>query len=118
MPLTDEGDLKVDLQHLAKITHGFVGADLNALCREAAMKALRRYLPKFNLEDEEIPQDVLDELEVHNGDFLEALKEIQPSAVREVFIEDPDVKWEDIGGLDHAKQELKEITGGESVQED
>jgi transitional endoplasmic reticulum ATPase len=109
MPLTDEGDLKVDLQHLAKITHGFVGADLNALCREAAMKALRRYLPKFNLEDEEIPQDVLDELEVHNGDFLEALKEIQPSAVREVFIEVPDVKWSDIGGLDEAKQELKEV---------
>ncbi|MHA1943262.1 MAG: CDC48 family AAA ATPase [Candidatus Thorarchaeota archaeon] len=109
MPLTTEGDLKVDLQHLAKITHGFVGADLNALCREAAMKALRRYLPQINLADEEIPQDVLDELEVHNGDFLEALKEIQPSAVREVFIEVPDVKWSDIGGLDEAKQELKEV---------
>ncbi|MHA2027099.1 MAG: CDC48 family AAA ATPase [Candidatus Thorarchaeota archaeon] len=109
MPLTDAGELKVDLQHLAKITHGFVGADLNALCREAAMKALRRYLPKFNLEDEEIPQDVLDELEVHNGDFLEALKEIQPSAVREVFIEVPNVKWSDIGGLHEVKQELKEV---------
>ncbi len=109
MPLTSEGEGKVDLQHLAKITHGFVGADLNALCREAAMKALRRYLPQINLADEEIPQDVLDQLEVHNGDFLEALKEVQPSAVREVFIEIPDVKWSDIGGLDEAKQELKEV---------
>ncbi|MFW9792951.1 MAG: CDC48 family AAA ATPase [Candidatus Thorarchaeota archaeon] len=109
MPLTSEGEGTVDLQHLAKITHGFVGADLNALCREAAMKALRRYLPQINLAEEEIPQDVLDKLEVHNGDFLEALKEIQPSAVREVFIEVPDVKWSDIGGLDGAKQELKEV---------
>ncbi|MFW9808742.1 MAG: AAA family ATPase, partial [Candidatus Thorarchaeota archaeon] len=109
MPLTSEGEGTVDLQHLAKITHGFVGADLNALCREAAMKALRRYLPQINLADEEIPQDVLDQLEVHNGDFLEALKEIQPSAVREVFIEVPDVKWSDIGGLEEAKQELKEV---------
>ncbi len=81
MPLTAEGDGKVDLQVLAKKTHGFVGADLQALCREAAMKALRRYLPKINLEDDEIPQDVLDQLEVHNGDFVEALKEIFPSAV-------------------------------------
>ena len=109
MPLTTEGDGTVNLQNLAKITHGFVGADLNALCREAAMKALRRYLPKIDLEADEIPQDVLDKLEVHNGDFLEALKEIQPSAVREVFIEVPDVKWSDIGGLDTAKQELKEV---------
>jgi len=109
MPLTTEGDGTVNLQNLAKITHGFVGADLNALCREAAMKALRRYLPQIDLEAEEIPQDVLDKLEVHNGDFLEALKEIQPSAVREVFIEVPDVKWDDIGGLDLAKQELKEV---------
>ncbi|MFW9835230.1 MAG: CDC48 family AAA ATPase [Candidatus Thorarchaeota archaeon] len=109
MPLTTEGDGTVNLQNLAKITHGFVGADLNALCREAAMKALRRYLPEIDLEAEEIPQDVLDKLEVHNGDFLEALKEIQPSAVREVFIEVPDVKWSDIGGLDTAKQELKEV---------
>jgi transitional endoplasmic reticulum ATPase len=109
MPLTTEGDGTVNLQNLAKITHGFVGADLQALCRESAMKALRRYLPQIDLEAEEIPQDVLDKLEVHNGDFLEALREIQPSAVREVFIEVPDVKWSDIGGLEKAKQELKEV---------
>jgi transitional endoplasmic reticulum ATPase len=109
MPLTAEGDGAVDLQKLAKTTHGFVGADLYALCREAAMKALRRYLPQINLEDEEITNDVLEELEVHNGDFLEALKEVQPSAVREVFIEVPNVRWSDIGGLDEVKQELVEV---------
>lgn len=109
MPLTDEGDLKVDLQQLAKKTHGFVGADLQALCQEAAMKALRRYLPKINLEEEELPQDVLDQLEVHNGDFFEAMKEIQPSAVREVFIEVPNVHWSDIGGLEEVIQRLEEV---------
>jgi len=109
MPLTDSGDLKVDLQLLAKKTHGFVGADLQALCREAAMKALRRYLPKINLEDEELPQDVLDQLEVHNGDFVEAMREIQPSAVREVFIEVPNVRWTDIGGLEEVIQRLEEV---------
>ena len=109
MPLTTEGHLKVDLGHLAKITHGFVGADLQALCRESAMKALRRYLPEIDLQAEEIPQEVLDKLEVHNDDFIGALREIQPSAVREVFIEIPDVKWSDIGGLDKAKQELVEV---------
>jgi transitional endoplasmic reticulum ATPase len=109
MPLTTEGDGTVNLQNLAKITHGFVGADLQALCRESAMKALRRYLPQMDLETEEIPQDVLDILEVNNEDFLAALKEIQPSAVREVFIEIPDVKWSDIGGLEKAKQDLVEV---------
>ena len=109
MPLTAEGDGKVDLQVLAKKTHGFVGADLQALCREAAMKALRRYLPKINLEDDEIPQDVLDQLEVHNGDFVEALREIFPSAVREVFIEIPNVHWTDIGGLEDVIQKLVEV---------
>ncbi|MFX1417142.1 MAG: CDC48 family AAA ATPase, partial [Promethearchaeota archaeon] len=109
MPLTSEGDTRVDLQSLARITHGFVGADLNALCREAAMKALRRYLPKINLEEEEIPPEVLDQLEVNNSDFLGALREIQPSAVREVFIEVPNVKWTDVGGLEDVKQELIEV---------
>ncbi|MHA2133004.1 MAG: CDC48 family AAA ATPase [Candidatus Thorarchaeota archaeon] len=109
MPLTTKGEDEVKLQRLAKITHGFVGADLNALCREAAMKALRRYLPKIDLQEEEIPQEVLDELEVTNTDFLEALREIQPSAIREVFLEIPDVRWSDIGGLEEAKQELIEV---------
>ncbi len=109
MPLTTEGDEKVELERLAKITHGFVGADLNALCREAAMKALRRYLPQIKLEEEEIPPDVLDQLEVTNEDFIGALREIQPSAVREVFIEVPNVHWSDIGGLHDEKQELIEV---------
>ncbi|NHJ12125.1 MAG: AAA family ATPase [Candidatus Thorarchaeota archaeon] len=109
MPLTSEGEKTVNLQNLAKTTHGFVGADLHALCREAAMKALRRYLPQFNLEDEEIPEEVLEELEVNNDDFVGALREIQPSAVREVFIEIPNVKWEDIGGLEDVKQKLIEV---------
>lgn len=109
MPLTAEGEGKVDLQHLAKITHGFVGADLQALCREAAMKALRRYLPQINLDEDEIPEEVLEQLEVNNDDFLGALREIQPSAIREVFIEIPNVHWDDIGGLSEAKQELIEV---------
>ena len=109
MPLTEEGDLRVDLAALANRTHGFVGADLHALCREAAMKALRRYLPKINLDEEEIPQDVLEQLEVTNDDFLGALREIQPTAVREVFIEIPNVRWSDIGGLQEVKDTLIEV---------
>ncbi len=109
MPLTTEGENIVDLQYLAKVTHGFVGADLQALCREAAMKALRRYLPQINLEEEEIPQEVLDKLEVNAEDFLGALREVQPSAIREVFVEIPNVRWEEIGGLANEKQELIEV---------
>jgi transitional endoplasmic reticulum ATPase len=109
MPLTTEGDNRVDLQDLARVTHGFVGADLQALCREAAMKALRRYLPHINLAEEEIPQEVLDQLEVNSEDFAGALREVQPSAVREVFIEIPNVRWEEIGGLAAEKQELIEV---------
>ncbi|MEE8181711.1 MAG: AAA family ATPase, partial [Candidatus Thorarchaeota archaeon] len=109
MPLTEEGDLRVDLAALASRTHGFVGADLHALCREAAMKALRRYLPKINLDEEEIPEDVLEQLEVTNDDFLGALREIQPTAVREVFIEIPNVRWSDIGGLQEVKDTLIEV---------
>jgi transitional endoplasmic reticulum ATPase len=92
----------------AGITHGFVGADIEVLVKEAAMKALRRYLPKINFEDEAIPADVLESLEVNRQDFLDALKEVQPSALREVAIEIPNVNWDNIGGLDEIKKELKQ----------
>ncbi|MBI2529919.1 MAG: CDC48 family AAA ATPase [Candidatus Diapherotrites archaeon] len=104
MPLAKD----VDLDHFANITHGFVGADLSALGKEAAMKALRRYLPEINLEDETIPQEVLEKLEVNREDFINGLKDVQPSALREVTIEIPNVKWEDIGALDHVKEELRQ----------
>jgi len=104
MPLAKD----VDLNRLAEMTHGFVGADLAALCREAAMKALRRYLPKIDLSQERIPLEVLEQLEVTMQDFLEAYKEITPSALREVYVEIPNVKWSDIGGLEQVKQELRE----------
>ena len=98
----------VDLDYFAGITHGFVGADLEALTKESAMKALRRYLPKINLEEETIPPEVLETLEVKRDDFQEALKDVQPSALREVAIEIPNVKWNDIGGLEGLKDELKQ----------
>jgi transitional endoplasmic reticulum ATPase len=104
MPLAKD----VDLERLADITHGFVGADIAALCKEAAMHALREILPKINIE-EEIPTEILNALEIKSEDFYEALKGIMPSAMREVFIEAPKVKWEDIGGLEQAKQELVEV---------
>ncbi|MEM4256808.1 MAG: CDC48 family AAA ATPase [Candidatus Diapherotrites archaeon] len=104
MPLSND----VDLDYFASITHGFVGADLEALVKEAAMKALRRYLPKINLDEETIPAEVLESLEVKRADFLEALKDVQPSALREVTIDVPDVRWSDIGGLDDLKVELKQ----------
>ncbi len=98
-----------DMEELAGITHGFVGADLSALAKEAAMSVLRKVLPTFNLkEDEEIPQEILKKLIVTNVDFFEALKVVRPSAMREVLVEKPNVKWGDIGGLENIKQELKE----------
>ncbi len=98
----------VALDYLAGITHGFVGADIEALAKEAAMKALRRYLPEINLDEETIPPELLEKLEVTKDDFQEALKDVQPSALREVAIEVPNVKWEDIGGLAGVKLELKQ----------
>jgi len=104
MPLTND----VNLNTLSSGTHGYVGADLAALCREAAMKALRRYLPEINIEEEEVPPEILDKIEVRMEDFMYAFKEIQPSAIREVMIEIPNVHWLDVGGLDEVKQELIE----------
>jgi len=103
MPLAEA----VSLESFADITHGFVGADMEALCKEAAMHALRKILPEIDIE-EEIPPEVIDRLKVTNEDFYEALKNVEPSAMREVFIEVPQVRWGDVGGLDNARQELME----------
>jgi len=103
MPLAED----VDINKLAEITYGFVGADLAALAKEAAMRSLRRIVPEINI-DEEIPPEVLEKIRITGEDFEEALKTIEPSAMREVFVEIPDIHWEDIGGLDNAKQELIE----------
>jgi len=97
------------ITELASVTHGFVGADLSSLAKEAAMVVLRRLLPKLNLkEDEEIPQEVLMGLRVTKGDFDESLKVVRPSAMREVLVETPNITWDDVGGLDNIKQELME----------
>ncbi|RMF89294.1 MAG: AAA family ATPase, partial [Methanobacteriota archaeon] len=96
------------LNELAEVTHGFVGADIEALVKEAAMNALRRILPDINLEEESIPPEILERLEVTRKDFLEALKTVEPSALREVFVEVPDITWSDVGGLLEVKQTLKE----------
>ncbi|MFO8132825.1 MAG: CDC48 family AAA ATPase [Thermoplasmatota archaeon] len=98
----------VDLDHFADITHGYSGADIAALSKEAAIRALRRVLPEIDFEEENIPADVLNKIQVTENDFYEAFKAMSPSALREVFIEKPNVTWEDIGGLDEAKQALRE----------
>ncbi|WP_303247937.1 CDC48 family AAA ATPase [uncultured Methanobrevibacter sp.] len=103
MPLSED----VNLEEFAAVTHGFVGADLESLCREAAMRVVRRIIPDIK-SDEEISEDVLKKIIVEPKDFKEALKEIQPSALREVIVQVPDVKWDDIGGLGNVKQELQE----------
>ena len=105
MPLTKD----VNLEELSAKTHGFVGADIEGLAKEAAMNVLRKVLPKLKLEEEsEIPQEVLESLKVSKKDFDDALKIVRPSAMREVLVETPNVKWGDVGGIDTAKQELKE----------
>ena len=104
MPLADD----VDLDWLADRTHGYSGADLSALTKEAAMAALRSVLPDVDLEAEEIPREVLNKISVTKDDFKSALRDMQPSTMREVLIEKPNVKWEDIGALEEPKQELKE----------
>jgi len=99
----------VDLAKLAEITHGYTGADLAALVKEAALNALRRYLPQIDLDSEGIPQELLDKIEVRMEDFLNAYKEIVPSGLREIYVEVPETYWSDIGGLYDVKQELRQI---------
>jgi transitional endoplasmic reticulum ATPase len=101
-------DLSVDQSRIAAVTHGFVGADLEYLCKEAAMKCLRRMLPEINLEETKLPAETLDRLVITQSDFEQAIKDVMPSAMREIFLETPDVKWDDIGGLDDVKRELQE----------
>ncbi|MBS7626951.1 CDC48 family AAA ATPase [Candidatus Bathyarchaeota archaeon] len=98
----------VDFKRLSEITHGYTGADVAALCREAAMKSLRRYLPEIDLEEERIPSSILEKMEVRMEDFMQAYREITPTAMREVYIEVPTVHWSDIGGLEQVKAELME----------
>ena len=108
MPLMSEGDDAVVIDKISSVSHGYVGADLEYLCKEAAMKCLRRLLPELNLEEEKIPPETLDKLVVNSEDFTKALREVTPSGMREVFIENPDVKWEQVGGLAEVKRELME----------
>jgi transitional endoplasmic reticulum ATPase len=104
MPL----DSKISLEEYSQITHGFVGADISAVCREAAMSSLRRYLPKIDLDSEMIDPELLEQIQVTKEDFDEAMKEVLPSGIREVFVEIPNVSWEEVGGLDDLKQKLIE----------
>ena len=104
MPLAAD----VDLKKIAEMTHGYVGADLEALAKEAAMASLRELLPEIDMEMEEIPYDKLLAMDVRMDHFLEAFKEVEPSAIREVFVEVPDVSWRDIGGLENIKEELRD----------
>ena len=104
MPLNTD----VNQDRVAAVTHGFVGADLEYLCKEAAMKCLRRLLPELNLEDQKIPPETLEKLVITMNDFDNAIKEIMPSAMREVYLESPDIPWTEIGGLEEVKRELQE----------
>ncbi len=104
MPLAND----VDLNKIADMTHGYSGADLAALCKEAAIRALRRILPEIDLETDKVPAEILNKIEVTDKDFYNAFKSMGPSALREVIIESPQVRWDDIGGLEEAKQKLRE----------
>ncbi len=104
MPLAAD----VDLKKLSDMTHGYTGADVSSLGRETAMKSLRRYLPQINLEEERVPPSVLEKMEVTMEDFINAYKEITPTAMREVYIEIPTTRWEDVGGLEEVKKDLIE----------
>jgi transitional endoplasmic reticulum ATPase len=104
MPL----DAKVNLDQIAKVTHGFVGADLEILAKEAAMRSLRRILPDIDLKEEKIPNEVLQKIIITDDDFRDALKEVRPSALREVLVQVPNVTWDDVGGLESLKEELHE----------
>ena len=104
MPLADD----VHIDKISAVSHGYVGADLEYLCKEAAMKCLRRLLPEISLEEEKLPPETLEKLIVNGEDFQKAQYEITPSGMREVYIENPEVKWDDIGGLEEVKRELKE----------
>jgi len=104
MPISDD----FNIEWLLDNTYGFVGADISALVRESAMKALRRYLPEIDLDEEQIPPEVIEKMEVRMSDFQEAVKEIEPSALREIYIEVPEVTWDEVGGLEDIKERLKE----------
>jgi len=109
MPLAADGqEYPVDIDKIASVSHGYVGADLEYLCKEAAMKCLRRLLPVLDLQEEKLPPETLDKLIVNHDDFTKALIEVTPSGMREVFIENPDIKWEEVGGLEEVKRELQE----------
>ena len=99
---------KVDLKQISKTTHGFVGADLEVLAKEAAMRSLRRILPEIDLDEEKISSEILQKIQITSEDFRDALKEVRPSALREVQVQIPDITWDDIGGLDELKEELRE----------
>src|SRR5207247_9048515 len=104
MTLTED----VKRESIAKVTHGFVGADLEALSKEAAIRSLRRILPEINMEQSKITAETLNKIKVTNNDFQEALRDIQPSAMREVVVQRPNIHWDDIGGLQGVKEELAE----------
>jgi len=105
MPLEND----VNIQELANLTHGYSGADISALTKEAAMHSLRRIIPEIDVEEDTIPAEILGKLVVTKSDFFDALREMEPSTMREVLIENPDIRWEDIGGLEKEKQELREV---------